>query len=192
MNKLDLKVISKALKEGKNEILENIYKDNRDYCINKLVLDKQSTREEAEDIYIESIINFREKVLTGKVSYLTNIKYYLAQTCINMFLKRLEHKKRWDKNMPDVERFFYDSDYLLPDANYNTQEALSITRKAWNALKDKCKDIIHYFYIDKLKMEEIAEIMGFANAAVAKTTKMRCHKKMLDIARKLKKNPQSL
>ena len=190
MSEPDLTALAESLKKGKNQVLEPIFRENRKYCIDKLVLDKGCKPEEAEDIYIESIMNFREKILSDKVTYLTDIKYYLAQTCINMFLVRIEQKKRWKRNLPDVERFFYESDYLVDESKQEHESALKMAKKAWASLGEKCKDIIHYFYIDKLRMNEIADIMGFASADVAKTTKSRCYKRMVELANEFRQSEE--
>ncbi|MEL7146159.1 MAG: sigma-70 family RNA polymerase sigma factor [Bacteroidota bacterium] len=177
-----MQTLIESIKKGDNSALEAIFKQHQRYCIDKLVIEKKCVREEAEDIYVESVMNFREKVLSGKLTEISSIKYYLSQTCVNMFYTRIKQKQRWDRNVDDVQRFFYESEYLIDPSDYNFDKAIEVTRKAWASLKEKCKDIIHYFYVDKLRMEEIAEIMGFSSADVAKTTKARCYKKMMEEA----------
>lgn len=166
-------------------MLELIFRQSKQYCLDKLIIEKNCIREEAEDIYVEAIINFREKILADKITYLTDVKYYLGQTCLNMFYVRLKQKQRWDRNTPDIERFFYESDYVIDQRDYDYERAMQATRKSWSLLKEKCKDIIHYFYIDRLKMSEIAEIMGFSSADVAKTVKARCYKKLQELANQI-------
>lgn len=167
-------------------MLETIFKENKKYCLDKLIVEKNCIREEAEDIYVEAIINFRERILSDKITYLTDIKYYLGQTCLNMFYSRIKQKQRWERNTSDVERFFYESDYVVDEEDYDYSRAMNITQKVWSLLKEKCQDIIHYFYIDRLRMDEIAELMGFSNSNVAKTTKSRCYKKMMELAKQVK------
>ncbi|MEL7004468.1 MAG: sigma-70 family RNA polymerase sigma factor [Bacteroidota bacterium] len=185
MSKLDLNELSTSLKKGDNKMLELIFRQSKQYCLDKLIIEKNCIREEAEDIYVEAIINFREKILADKITYLTDVKYYLGQTCLNMFYVRLKQKQRWDRNTPDIERFFYESDYVIDQRDYDYERAMQATRKSWSLLKEKCKDIIHYFYIDRLKMSEIAEIMGFSSADVAKTVKARCYKKLQELANQI-------
>lgn len=178
--------LAEAIKKGDNSPLESIFREHQKYCIEKLIIEKSCVREEAEDIYVESVMNFREKLLSGKLTHITNVKYYLAQTCINMYYTRIKQQQRWERNVPDVQRFFYESDYVIDEQDYDFDHAMKITRKVWNSLKEKCRDIIHYFYIDRLRMEEIAELMGFSSADVAKTTKARCYKRMLALAAEMK------
>lgn len=191
MSELELNALSKALKKGDNTVLSPIFQRYQSYCVDKLIFGKNCPREEAEDIYMEAIINFREKILSDKITFLTDVKFYLSQTCVNMFLVRIKQKKRWERNVPDVQRFFYESEYLIEESEYDHDEAIELAVGVWSALKEKCKDIIHYFYVDKLKMEEIAEIMSFSSADVAKTIKSRCYKKMLELARNMEKKFKS-
>lgn len=185
MSESELSVLSQAIKKGDNSVLSPIFQQNKVYCIEKLIHVKNCPPEEAEDIYMEAIMNFREKILLDKITFLTDVKFYLSQTCINMFLVRVKQKRRWTKQISDVQRFFYESEYLIEGSEYDYEEAIALARGAWDGLKEQCRDIIHYYYVDKLKMQEIAELMSFASANVAKTIKSRCYKKMLEIAQKL-------
>ena len=185
MEGFNLETIAAARKAGDNQVMEKIFMDHQHYCINKLVNEKNCQQEEAEDIYVEAILNLRSRILTDRLSYLSNVRYYLGQTCVNMFYTRLKQKQRWDRHVPDVERFFYESDYIIREEDYHYEQAIAITRTIWSKMKEKCKDIIHYFYVDRLRMEEIAQLMSFSSADVAKTTKARCLKKMLQMAKDL-------
>ena len=85
--------------------------------------------------------------------------------------------------MSDLEFYYYSSDHLA-DEDTDFAEVLSNAAKAaWESLGEKCKDIISYFYIDKLRMEQNAELMGFSSANVAKTTKSRCYKQLVSKAK---------
>ncbi|MEL7146698.1 MAG: sigma-70 family RNA polymerase sigma factor [Bacteroidota bacterium] len=184
----NLNTLANAWKTGDHSELEKIFRKYQQYCINKLTIEKKCLKEEAEDIYTEAILNLRSKVIDGRLTSLGSVKYYLSQTCVNMFYLRIKQKMRQDREVPDVERFFYESEYVIDEIDYDFEEAMEITNKVWPMMKEKCKDIIHYFYIDKLKMDEIAELMGFSNANVAKTIKSRCYKKMLSLAEGLKES----
>lgn len=185
MQAFNLEALSTALKAGDNRVMKDIFLAYQQYCIKKLVIEKNCKQEDAEDIYVEAVLNLREKIITDQLSYLSNVKYYLGQTCANMFYVRIKQKQRWDRQAPDLERFFYESGYVIEETDYDYEQAISMTRTIWSKMKEKCKDIIHYFYIDKLRMEEIAELMGFSSADVAKTTKARCFKRMLQMAQDL-------
>ncbi len=161
------------LKQGNNEMLSVFFQEHAGYCTRKLTREHQCSSEDAEDIFIESVMNLREKLIQGAVEAVANVRSYLYKTCHFMLMNRLRKKNRQDQAEEDVVRFFYEATHSNENDPYD-QNLVEITKVAWNELSEKCKDILHYFYVDRLEMKEIAEIMVFASANVAKTTKSRC------------------
>lgn len=144
--------------------------------------------EDAEDLFIESVINFRSKVLNGEIERLTGLGFYLYKTCENKYLARLKDEKSRNRKLPDIERYFYGSTYVSSvNSDFDNYES-EATQHAWSKLTEKCKDIIYHFYVDKLSMDTIAELMGLASGNVAKTTKARCYKHFLTYAKAFYKN----
>lgn len=135
---------------------------------------------EAEDIFIEAVMNFREKLLGDKIDTLVSERAYIYKTCYNMYLVQIEKEKRWSKKANDIEFIYYSSDYQT-ESGFD-QNLLDATKSAWNQLSEKCKDIISHFYVDKIRMDEIAKLMGLNSADVAKSTKARCYKKFKELA----------
>ncbi len=183
---MDWSSIIKQLKEGKNDALGEFYKDHSDFCINKLIKENQCNQEDASDIFVEAIMSLREKLIGDKLDNVLNIRGYLYKTCHYMLLNRLDQSAKRQKKIPDIERFYYDSVYhQTQDPSYDP-ELLKISQQAWNYLSERCKDILNYFYIEKLDMSQISNLMELSNANVAKTTKSRCYKKFVEKAHELK------
>ncbi len=176
--------IIEELRNGKNAILKTFYLQHAEYCIQKLTKKNRCPIEDAEDIFVDALINLREKLISGKVTAIANVRSYLYKTCDNMFLARLAHSKRAKRNLNELERFYYNSVFNQDELPFDV-ELMEITMAAWSKLSERCKDILHYFYIDKLKMREISEVLGLSNADVAKTTKSRCYRKLVEIANEL-------
>ena len=156
-------------------MLTPFFQNHAQYCTKRLARENQCSPEDAEDIFIESVMNLREKLIQGAVDAISNVRSYLFQTCHHMLLDRIRKTERMDKAADDVARFFYESTYSEEGSSFDP-ELLEITRRSWKELSEKCKDILHYFYVDRLDMKEIAELMTFSNANVAKTSKSRCFK----------------
>ncbi|MEP0987219.1 hypothetical protein [Ekhidna sp.] len=182
---MDLEKIKESLQNEDNKALEYLYLEFGDYCIQKLIKNRNCMLAEAEDLFIESVMVIREKILREEIEHLVNTKAYLFTICENKFLARLKLQKNKNKKISEVESLYYSFSDEEDEWNSSLMEA---TKEAWNQLSEKCKDIISYFYIDRLRMLEIAQIMHFANANVAKTTKQRCYKKFSDVARKIYKS----
>ena len=183
---MDHKFLIDRLKKGDNSVLKTFYENHGRYCVQKLVAENQCSLEDAEDIFIEAIMELREKLITGKTTEISNPRAYLYKTCHNMFLVRLKLDQRKRKKLSEIERFYYGSRYQVDQTDAYDPRLLEITIIAWNTLSEKCKDILNYFYIEKLVMSEIAKLMGLSNANVAKSTKSRCYKNFVTKAFEIK------
>lgn len=155
-----------------------IYHKHQKVCIGRLIKKTRCEPEVARDFFIDAIIIFRDKVLNDTFKELTNLEAYLYRICENRFLTKLKIEKSRDKKLSDIEFLYYSND-LINDNDELDNKLAEATKKAWELLSEKCKDIIYYFYVDKLKMSDIANLTGLGSAEVAKSTKARCYKKML-------------
>ncbi len=173
------------LKNGNNQGLTIFYREYSGYCINRLVKQNKCSMEDAEDIFIEAVMNLREKLVGGQLDRVMNVKSYLYKTCHNMFLVRLDQQSRFREKLSDIERFYYQSNHQEKYERFDAH-LMEATKEAWSNLSERCKDIIHYFYVDNLSMSEIAELMDLSDRNVAKTTKSRCYKKFVEMALELK------
>ncbi len=174
------------LKNGNNEVLRIFFQKHATYCISRLTNENQCSKADAEDIFVDAIMSLREKLIEGTLDKVINERNYLYKTCYNMFLVRHRSNKKIDGLSDDITRFYYDSKYQSEETETITEELMKITLSAWAHLTEKCKDILHFFYVDKLRMEEISKLMGLSNADVAKSTKARCYKSFVEKAMQLK------
>jgi len=183
--RLKLDQIITSLKSEDNVAFKHIYQTHGKSCISKLKNFRNCSLEDAEDLFIVAIMLFREKILNGSITQLTNLESYLYKVCENTYLAKLRVEKTKGKKVSDVEFFYYESDYLSEEEEDFQMNLNEVTKQAWEKLSEKCKDIISFFYIDKLRMDEIAKLMGFSSPDVAKTTKSRCYKQMVTSAKSL-------
>ncbi|MDW3192466.1 MAG: sigma-70 family RNA polymerase sigma factor [Cytophagales bacterium] len=177
------------LKRGNNEMLSVFFQEHAGYCTRKLTREHQCSQEDAEDIFIESVMNLREKLISEAMEAVANVRSYLYTTCHYMLMDRMRKKNREGRSEEDVTRFFYESYHTTENDPFD-KALIEITRKAWNELSEKCKDILHYFYVDRMDMKEIADVMEFASADVAKTSKSRCYRQFSNRAYELKQSQQ--
>ena len=171
--------IKASLLANNNKALTYIYVEYGDYCTKKLTQRHKCSMNEAEGFFIEAVIVLREKVLSGNISKLTNTRNYLYKISENIFLTQLKKERRKENRLPDLVEYYYSDNHLDQKHNIENENLRQATEYAWQQLNEKCKDVIYYFYVDKLRMSHIAELMGFASADVAKTTKARCYKQMI-------------
>jgi len=172
---VDLKEILSSIKADDNIAFRYIYTAFGDYCVSSLVKYRSCDKDDAEDLFVDAVMIFRDKVLGGQITNLTNLKSYLYKVCENNFLAKLKSEKRKKEKLSDVEFYYYESEYLTDEEADFSDTLNEATKKAWEKLGERCKDIINYFYVERLRMEQIAELMSFSSADVAKTTKSRCY-----------------
>jgi len=186
MNQLEINLLKSELKSGNNEFLKSVFEEHGAYCLFNIMRKFGCPREDAEDLLIDAIINFRDKLLSGKIQYLTSVRNYLYTTCVNMKKEKDYYRKRQKEKAHEVEQYLYSDDH---ESNAHKEMLLKLAMESFRQLSEPCQQILRYFYIYKYSMEELAKRVGLANANSAKVTKARCYKKWLEIIKKSKNEP---
>jgi len=184
MDQNELKILKSELQRGNNDYLESVFEEYGPYCISNIMKKFSCAREDAEDILVDSIINFRDKILAGKVTYLSNIRNYIYTTCVNMKKEKDYYARKQKEKEQEVILYLYSEN---EETKSYKEELLQISLQAFKELSDSCQRILRYFYIYKLTMEQIADELEYSSANTAKVTKARCYKKWLEIVNKDKR-----
>ncbi len=163
------KEILDRIKRGDESALDWLYRKHFKMML-KMVVKNSGTEDEARDVFQDALIVFWEKVMADKLVLTSKISTFLYSICLNLWRKELDRKGRLTGEL--IER----ADSFDPDK----KERIAIITRCIEALNDSCKQILMYYYFDRLSMAEIAEKMGFANADTAKTKKYKC-KQELDV-----------
>jgi RNA polymerase sigma factor (sigma-70 family) len=185
MEYLEFRQLASELKSGDSNTFKAIFEQHASYCISKLVRQFRCAREDAEDIYVEAVLNLREKIITEKIEAVTDLRAYLFGTCKNMMLVELKKKQRINTAVTEINHLAQTEvreDY--DDAKYK-EELLAVTEQAMGNLPAACQQLLKLFYFDKLSLEEIATHMQLANANVAKVSKARCFHKLITLIKDL-------
>lgn len=162
----DREILDK-IKRGDESALQYLYKKHYRMMLN-LVMRNSGSEDEAKDIFQDALIVFWEKVINEKLTLTSKISTYLYSICQNLWRKELERKGRHTSEMNDV-----------PDTvDQDKQERIDIVNQCIAQLGESCKQILLYYYYEKLSMQDIAEKMGFANADTAKTKKYKCKQEL--------------
>lgn len=172
------------IRKGSPKGMQTVFLQTRRYCVGTLIKKVQCTSDDAEDIYMDALIIFQENVLSGKLHTLSNLRTYLFGICYNLWrdLKRAE--ARWGKAQDEVARQYHlllETDTEAELAAYAADmNRLKDVQHALESLGEKCKTLLRYVYMEQRSQQEIAELMGFANANVVKVTRHRCYKKWME------------
>jgi RNA polymerase sigma factor (sigma-70 family) len=137
---------------------------------------------DAEDVLQESIIVLWQNVCSGSFKLTSKIGTYLMGVAKNKWREELRKRSRISSineqaDFPDDEKKVMD--IIL------TQEKVKLIQRALNALSPLCKKLLMLFYFEERSMDEIANILEFANTDVVKSKKYQCKKALEETLRKL-------
>ena len=183
----NLAKIKLQLQKGDNSCLEILFKQEADFCIKNLVRTTNCPLEEAEDIFIEAVMDFRQRVISEKLIEVNDMRNYVYTTCKNMWFNRLKQKTSREKKYDNISNFLheeYENDPIttLEDLE-EEQDQLMLSKKSFDQLSEQCQDIIYFYYVEGYQMKDIAKVMNLANANVVKVMKHRCFRKLLSFAK---------
>ena len=174
--------ISDELKAGDTSCLKVLFEEHGHYCISNLMNFRNCSREDAEDIFIEAIINFHDKILLEKITYLTSVRSYLYGTCVNMHKSLLTRQNSIDQKTTSIKKELYTSELNIEEKiveHEHLEDLSKFANRTFKALDPACQQLLKYFFIHELSMERIATLMGLATKNVAKTKKLRCYKRWM-------------
>lgn len=121
----------------------------------KLVSDKDLVKDCIQDIFIKLIQNY------SSLSPTPNVKGYLIKALRNKLYDALEKEKPTDDITLYEEVFI--TDELFPLLSFDDSEADDRAKRlmqVFSQLSSHQQEIIYLYYVNELKHEEIAEIMG--------------------------------
>jgi RNA polymerase sigma factor (sigma-70 family) len=166
--RMDDREILEKIKKGDETALDFLYSKHYRVIL-KMIMRNSGTEEEAQDIFQDALIVFWEKVVNDKIVLTAKISTYLFSVSQNLWRKELDRK---GKNSGEL--IIEPADHFDPDR----QERITIITQCINSLNESCRQILTFYYFDKMNMTEIADKMGFANADTAKTKKYKCKQEL--------------
>lgn len=166
----------RLLQAGDESILQIIYRQYYQTIVH-LVMNNNGSLQEAKDIYQETLIIFYEKVMSENFELNCKLKTYLYSISRNLWLKQLQHKKRFTNSISDSEEYLE-----IPwEAAGKKEDQYNAMHTALESLGEPCRSILKDFYMHSQSMEEITEKFGYTNADNAKNQKYKCLKRLKKI-----------
>ncbi|MBS1558491.1 MAG: sigma-70 family RNA polymerase sigma factor [Bacteroidetes bacterium] len=174
---LETSAIIEAIKAGSEKILLNIYEAHRNDFISWATHNHHVSREEAKDIFQESVIAFYKNVKMDKLKSLdVSFKTYLFSIGKNIMLNVVKRKGIESKAL---EGFTESNDNGISE-HYEKEHLINFVKRLYQAMGSPCKEILEMFYERGFDMESIAVRIGYKNADVAKKKKYECLKTFED------------
>lgn len=176
-------------------ILAGLKKDYKERCIHektlyeqynyfieegcrKFNMDYENSFSAYSDAVLSVINNIRSENFDGRSSLKTYLYQIFSNKCIDLLRKTTTNKNSVHKStlLPELLG-------QLPDKVKNAvqkfidDQKIANLRKNLNMIGDKCREILLLFE-DGVSDKEIAQMLSYNNAAVAKTTRLRCLEKL--------------
>jgi RNA polymerase sigma factor (sigma-70 family) len=179
MLNINVEDVRKEMLKGENMALETFYIKCKSYCQNYLRKNFKMDNQEFNDLYIDALLVLRKNIIAGKLNSFNSLNSYILTICINLKKKKNTESSRIQKKSEEIKLLYYQNDPIefdTPMISNNGQRA----KTSLEQLSEKCQKILIAYYVHNLSMKEIASELDFSSSDVAKTTKMRCHKKWIE------------
>ena len=120
---------------------------------------------DAEDAFQKGLLNFLLNIETGKYQFQENTKIttVVFDYCKKVWLNELASSRlKTRTHMPDSYDPVHDTD-LQKDLERG--ELIGQVRQALSQLKNDCRQLVEWFYMDELSLREIAQKLGMKESS---------------------------
>jgi len=166
-----------------NEIIEHIKTNRNDKVlvtlyknipmIKKMVITNGGKMDDVEDIFQEALLVLCMNVKKNDFKLTSKLSTYLYSICQFMWKAELRKRNRTNIHFVDtIKDITSDENELHEQLEKEKQESLA--ENVYHSLEERCKQLLSLFYTKKIRMKEIAEMMGFSSEDSAKTQKYKC------------------
>lgn len=157
------------LRDGDEQIFEVIFLKHIEDCIKYLEMKYRIDRPTAYDISMDTILEFRKKLIARKISY-GNLRFLFTSMAGQIFLKTVRARKKTENVTSLYEHEDMEADY-------------QILEQSLEELGDGCKKLLKQNIYDNVELKEIAELQNKTAVAIRKQ-KQRCLDRLKMLFRK--------
>jgi len=193
----DFQHLVKELQGGNEKVLDQLFIENYEYCVNHLCKEFHSgnhycSNDDSRDTVMDGFLKLRGELLKGKVEN-KNLRGYLLIICRNMWLKKVQKER--SKLSLDIEKVeyylgqkedLYNEDFnpmlkkeIAADLTQQEKIQAETFQAAWQKLGDKCKQLLHAFYIEKIKLKDLQERFNYSSYDTIKSMRRKCYNGLL-------------
>ncbi|MBL7723537.1 MAG: sigma-70 family RNA polymerase sigma factor [Chitinophagaceae bacterium] len=141
------------------------------------VMNNSGSRQDAEDIFQEVVVNFIDMVQKDKFRGESTIKTFLFSlnryTWLNELKRRGRAMVREEKYERGQERVEMDTSHFIAD-----REGKSEVLRIVGELGETCRKILLLFYYENMSMKEILDVTDYETEQVVRNKKYKCLKQL--------------
>jgi RNA polymerase sigma factor (sigma-70 family) len=143
------------------------------------------SRQDAEDVFQETVVSFIEVVKKGKYRMEASIKTFLVSVARNIWLNEIKKRERSGHREKQFElgRDQKEEDVSQQIGDLEKKKQL---RDLVYQLGEPCRKILLLFYYENLSMKEIVDHLPYENEQVVRNKKYKCLQQLTGL---IKDNP---
>lgn len=162
------------LRRGEETALRQLYELSYPQCAS-FVKNNQGTPNDAEDMFQEALVVLYRKINDAGFELKSHIKTFLYAITRNLWLNELRKRSKSGLKLVMDDK---ETDYVLVDEDLlaekeEEEEKHNLIGKMLMEIEGNCKELLINFYYKKMKLREIAEVMGFTEQ-YAKKRRYKC------------------
>jgi RNA polymerase sigma factor (sigma-70 family) len=165
------KLLVQAIAAGDKNAIEKLYKTHYS-MVQSLVTNNNGSKDDAADVFQETIIVLYEKVKIGGFELQAQLKTYIYSVARRIWLNKLQKSQRYNSQPDDIEEIVPVEDDVEQQAQQ--QQNFTIMEAAMGKVGEPCKSLLQAFYLQKKTMDVISAEFGYTNAENAKNQKYKC------------------
>lgn len=163
--------LSNELIAGNETIFQQIFLSNFEKSMHYLIVKFQATEEEAYDVVMNVLLEFRVRIIQSKVSY-GNLNYLFNQMCTQRYQRSKGKSIKTSELIDGYSESIVDStEGELQEENYK------LMQKAIEKLGENCQLLLQRIYFEELSYQELEKTLK-TNAASLRKQKERCITKL--------------
>jgi DNA-directed RNA polymerase specialized sigma24 family protein len=178
------------LVDGDEAVLDQAYLEWSSYVTSWLVHKEKAPTADAEDLFADALLRFREKVRDGSIESFDNPRAYVLKTAIRMWHARCKQQVSLTRRHQMYYAKHFEDDYVDPLIAQEESFALaeegktqaSAMQRALNKLDEICRNLLMDTLVMGLKPRDVFEKYGYKNARVLTDKKARCKKELVTLA----------
>lgn len=165
-----IQLLHSDLQRENDQALKMIY-ESFFPSISNFIRNNSGTEQDTEDIFQDAIIVLFNQVKKGNLNLTCKLKTYFYSICRNLWLNKIR-TKRITIDITEQDAFVAIDEGPFQTLIVNDEKAaiMLLLKK----MGGNCQKLLTYFYYERIKMEEIAHRLGFANDQVARNKKRKC------------------
>lgn len=141
------------------------------------VMNNSGSRQDAEDVFQDVVVNFIDLVKKDKFRGESTIKTFLYSLNRHIWLNELKRRGRAqlrEEKYDKVQEKTQEDVGTMMAGRESTSQIVNLLEQ----LGDTCKKILLLFYYENLSMREILETLSYENEQVVRNKKYKCLKQL--------------